>query len=143
MGFGVHGFGSRAFVAREAEVDVDDMAAFFGDDKPVWRVRGLTADELSVCNTSSDKAKNISAIVDALAGASESEKAEAIKAALGIDEAMQPDTVKRMEMLRIASVEPTCDMQTAVKLANVFPIEFFAITNKIMELTGLGQKAGE
>jgi len=142
MGFDSKSFSSREFVAREDVVDVPDLAEFF-DSEPVWTVRGLTADELAVCNESADKVKNIGAIVDALAGQSAEDKAEAIKTALGIDASMQPDTVKRIEMIRIASIVPICDMQMAVKLSNVFPIEFFAISNKIMELTGLGQKRGE
>jgi hypothetical protein len=38
----------------------------------------------------------------------------------------------------MASVNPTIDKPLAVKLAEQYPIEFYTLTNKITELTGLG-----
>jgi len=143
-------FDKQKFIAgkfhpREGVVDVPDMAAFFPDDceKPTWTVRGLTADELSHCTEAADKMGNISDVVDAIAGGSGKDKAEAIKSVLGIDSEMAHDTVKRLELLVRGSVGIDVDLQLSVKLSETFPIEFFAITNEIMRLTGLGQELGK
>ena len=133
------------FRPREGAVDVPDMADFFPKDceKPVWKVHGLTADELSQCNNAADTMKNLSDVVDSIAGGTGKEKADAIKSVLGIDSEMTPDTVKRLEMLVRGSVDVDVDLQLAVKLSEAFPIEFISITNEIMRLTGLGQELGK
>jgi len=143
--FDKQGFLNSKFRPREGVVDVPDMAAFFPDDckELVWKVRGITADELAQCTEAADKMKNIASIVDSISGGSSSEKATAIKSVLGIDSEMNPDTVKRLEILVRGSVDIDVDLQFAVKISEVFPIEFFELTNVIMRLTGLGQELGK
>jgi len=142
--FDKQAFMTRSFIPRKGVVSVPDMKAFFPKDAACdWTVRGLTADELSSCNEAADKMKSVGAIVDAMTGGSDKEKAEAIKEILGIDIELHPDTIKRMEMLVFASVDIEVDLPLAVKLSEVYPIEFFSITNKISELTGQGQEVGK
>jgi hypothetical protein len=50
---------------------------------------------------------------------------------------MPEDIVRRVEMLVQASVTP-CDRETAVNLSIRFPTIFYALTNKIIELSGEG-----
>lgn len=135
----------QAFRPREGAVSVPDMKAFFPADceEPKWKVRGLTADELSQCNEASEKMKGLSTMVDAIAGEDVGDKVSAIKKALGIEVEMTPDMVKRLELICRGSVDVDVDLQLAVKISEVFPIEFFAITNEILSLTGMGQELGK
>ena len=55
-----------------------------------------------------------------------------------VDPSTPTDIAKRISMLVMGSVAPETDEELALKLCLYFPIEFFAITNKITELTGLG-----
>jgi hypothetical protein len=41
-------------------------------------------------------------------------------------------------MLALGSVEPAVDHETAVRLCTYCPIEFYALTNAIVKLTGQG-----
>jgi len=143
--FDKNAFMARSFSPRKGAVSVPDMKQFFPDgcDTFEWEVRGLTADELSQCNEASDKMKGLSSMVDAVAGGSDKEKVDAIKAALGIDVEMTPDMVKRLELIVRGTVGFDVDLSLAVKVSEVYPIEFFNITNEILRLTGLGQESGK
>jgi len=46
-----------------------------------------------------------------------------------------------LEMFVMGSVSPTADMELAIKVCKVRPIEFFEITGVINRLTGQGQEA--
>jgi hypothetical protein len=39
------------------------------------------------------------------------------------------------------SVEPACSMELAVRLAEHYPVIFFQLSNRILELTGQGSDA--
>jgi hypothetical protein len=46
-------------------------------------------------------------------------------------------------MLVIGSVDPRIELETAIKLCKVFPVEFMQLTNKITVLTGQGSVPGK
>lgn len=141
MGFDAQAFQREEFEPREEAVRVDGLSAWFGEDEePEWRVRGLSHQELSHAEEAATRRQDVAAVVDALSGNSQ-KKAEAILELLGMDEAVPKDTAKRMEMLRMASIEPEVDLDVAIKMSKVKPIEFTLITNKILELTGKGYAA--
>lgn len=135
-------FDERAFMrakfqSRTAEVPVPGLAPFFnGDAPPVWVVRNLTGDELAKSMESSVRQKSIDTVIKALSN--QSAQIDAIRAALGIGDDVSVELAKRLEQLVIASVEPVIDKPLAVKLAENYPVEFYQLTNKIVELTGLG-----
>jgi len=135
-------FMSVQFVHREEDVPVPDMKDFFEpDENPVWRVRGLTGQELGLANQAAERNRNMEAIIEGVVSASGAKKSDAIKNLIGGRDDTPDDVVKRMEMLVIASVAPECDLQLAVKLCKTFPIEFYQITTAISRLTGMGQTA--
>jgi len=145
MGFDLKKFSKAKFEPRTEDVSVPALAGFFDEgEKPVFKVRGLTGEEMAKTNEAQSKAKNISAVVEALVGSNQNEKVSGLREALGMSEDTLPeDLAKRIEMLRYGCVEPALDLQTASKVFKVAPVEGFNLTNKIMILSGQGMTVGE
>ncbi len=132
-------FMAANFVAREEDVPVPDMREFFGaDEKAVWRVRGLSGQELGVANQSAERNRNIDAVLEGIVSAVSAKKAEAVHRLIGGREDVPDDVAKRLEMFVWGSVAPEADIEMAVKICRVYPIEFYTITNAISRLTGMG-----
>jgi hypothetical protein len=53
------------------------------------------------------------------------------------------DVAKRIEHLVLGSVDPVCTPDLAVRLCETYPVEFYQLTTKILELTGKGQEPGK
>jgi hypothetical protein len=144
MGFDAKKFLKTKFTPRTDEVPVPDLQAFFPEGaKAVWTVRGLTGQEVGRANEAAERNKNIAAILEGLTAESAKDKAEALKELLGIGGNTTADIAKRLEHLTVASVDPKCTLDLAVRICEVFPVEFFQITNKITILTGQGQMPGK
>jgi len=143
MPFDAKKFLKTKWTARAEEVPVPDLAAFFPDGaKPVWKVRGLTGQELGRANEAAERMKNVAAILEGLASGAAKEQTEALKDLLGVGGQTPQDIAKRLEHLVIGSVDPKCTPDLAVRLCETFPVEFFQITNRIVQLTGQGQLPG-
>ena len=144
MSFDVKKFSKEKFTARTEAVPVPDLKAFFPEDEaPLWRVRGLTGQELGRAAEASARNKNMAAILEGLTGEAAKEKSAALKDLLGLGGNTPEDVAKRLEHLTMASVDPACTIDLSVRLCETFPIEFYQLTNKIMELTGMGQMPGK
>lgn len=144
MAFDLQKFQQAAFTAREATVDVPALQPFFAEgEEPRWTVRGLTGAELASANEAKDKNRNLLALTEALVSGGETEKSAAIKGILGLSEQVPDDIARRLAMLVSGSVEPKIDHETAIKLAEAFPVAFYALTNRILELTGAGSELGK
>lgn len=132
------------FVPRETIVPVPDMKDFFQEDeKPEWKVRGLTGVELAHTNEAVTRNKDVAAILEGLISSNNQEKIESVKQLVGIDSKVPNDIAKRIELLVIGSTNPVVDTEIAVKICSVFPVEFYEITNKITLLTGQGHVPGK
>lgn len=138
MGFNNDAFMGQQFEARTEDVAVPELAAWFDGD-PVWQVRCLTADEFFKAQQAGARRDNTKAFVDALTKGSKQAKQNEFLKVFGIDSDPAAETVIRHEMLAFGSVEPTCDITLAVKLANVHGVLFKKLTDKILELSGQGQ----
>ncbi|GAF96882.1 unnamed protein product [marine sediment metagenome] len=144
MGFDSKGFMNTKFQPREASVPVPDLKEFFEEgDKPEWKVRGLTGQELGRTNEAAERNRNIAAILEGLVAPGSHEKIESVRQLLGVGNETPQDIARRLEMLTVGSVEPPCDIELALKLCTVFPIEFYQITTKIVGLTGKGHMPGK
>ncbi len=144
MSFDAKKFLKTKFTPRMEEVPVPDLAAFFPDGaKPVWKVRGLTGQELGRANEAAERNKNIAAIIEGIASGAAKEQTDAVKDLLGVGGQAPQDVAKRLEHLVIGSVDPKCTPDVAVRLCETFPVEFFQITNRIVQLTGQGQMPGK
>jgi len=136
MAFDNQSFMKAKFQPRTADIKLDALQGFFGDADPLWTVRGQTASELARAIESSSKEKNLDSIIKAIG--SNKSQIEELKSAIGLGDETPTDIIKRLEMLHVCSVSPEIDLPVAIKLAENFPIEFYMLTNKITELTGLG-----
>jgi len=137
MPFDTRQFNRTVFEPRTGEVLVPSLQPWFSEDDPLWVVRGMTASELARANEAVKTQGNVDAILQALA--SNKDKIEELRDAIGVaSEKVPGEIIRRLNQLTTCSVEPTIDHPTAVKLAETFPIEFYQLTNKITELTGLG-----
>lgn len=139
MGFNKNQFIKQNFEHRTEAISVPALSEWFDKEEiPAWNVRNLTANEMSLCQESAAKNKNIFAVVEALASSNQAGKVDALRSLIGNTSDVTGDMAKRLEMLVFASVEPEIDMSISIKLAENFPVEFMLITNKITILTGLG-----
>lgn len=146
MPLDVQKFLSASVKAREADVPVPALSSFFEKgEKPIWRVRGLTAAELGRAREAKDRGETLKAMVRAMSG--DGDKAESIREAMGLSEGEVPDDVsQRIEMLAAGSVSPEVGQENrdvVVRLAENWPVTFYELTNKIHELTGDGAELGK
>ncbi len=131
-------FMKQAYEPRTCGIKVPELNVFFSadDDEKVWTVRGQTANEIAKGHESSAKNKNIANLLAAVAN--DKQKIEELKSAVGISDETPNDIVIRLEQLVSCSVSPSIDKPLALKLAETFPIVFYTLTNKIVELSHLG-----
>ena len=142
MGFDLKKFQTTSFSPRTEAVAVPDLKAFFPKkEKAVWKVRGLTGQELGIVNETVQRNKKLTAILEGLISNKSTENAAAIKKLIGADGDVVEDVAKRLEIFRLGSVAPEVDMPDAVKFCTVWPIEFAMITTAIYKLTGQGSEA--
>lgn len=140
MAFKSKEFVAQRLIPREETVNLPDMATFFDGD-PVWLVRGLTGQELGKANVAAEKNREIRAILEGLSSKNSKRIADAVHNL--VDPDIPADVAKRISMLQIGSVDPVCTEEMAVKICREFPVEFFTLTTKILELTGKGHTSGE
>lgn len=143
MSFDLQRFRAASLAPRQQLVQVPELEDFFGEGvSPVWTVRGLTGEEIARSNNSSERVKLFAATVDALASAARSEQSEALKAMMGVTDVPE-DLAKRFDHLTYGSVDPKISREDAVKMFAAYPVVAYTLTNKILELTGLGPDLGK
>lgn len=144
-GFNSKLFAKTKFVERTAEIKVPDLKDFFPEgEEPVWKVRGLDANEMAKCYDAQKTLTAIDTTFQAVAGAVASEeKLKLMREQLGIEVDIHSDIILRRAHLVNGSVLPKIDHGAAVKFSRVWPIEFYQITTEIFRLTGLGQTPGK
>jgi len=144
-GFDLSAFRGAALAPRQAVVSVPELAHWYPDGPAEWTVRGLTGDEIARANEGVSKAALVASAVEALAAgsAARSEQVEAMRGILGIGTDTPADLVKRQQHLVFGSVCPVLDLADAVKLFRDYPVVAYQLTNKILELTGLGADPGK
>lgn len=142
MAFKKTEFLSARLVPREEEIQVPDLAEWFEEGtEAVWKVRGLSGQELGKATAAAEKNREVRAILEGLQSKNSKRIAEAVRGLVDPDTPV--DVAKRITMLHLGSVEPEGTEELALKMCREFPVEFFSITNKILELTGKGATSGE
>jgi len=140
-GFNAKAFMSANLALREEVIKLPALADWF-DGEPEITVRGLTAPEFAKAQEASVKHKTLGAFTAAIGTQlSDKEMKKVLDESLGISDDPEPEVVKRLEMLVAGCVKPEMTLDVAVKLSNLFTIEFYQLTNAITKLTGMGAEA--
>jgi hypothetical protein len=143
MSFNIEKFETTNFKDRVEGVPVPRLKAFFDlkkDESPVWKVRGLTGLESAMAKQAVSENQNIDAILAAIGSKVKKDLVDGIKELTGVGSEKVPDElVQRYSWLEKGSVDPVCTHDTAMKMAENFPEDFYLLTNKIMQLTGAGR----
>ncbi len=144
MSFESQSFMREKFQRRIEEVKVPELARWYGEAEPVWTVHGLNGAELARVKAAPQSQRAVYDLAETLAHATGTEVQEALQKLLGIDqESLPEDYVKRLEILTLGSIDPPCDKQLAKRIAAVYPVVFSRLTEKILELSGMGQEPGK
>tara|TARA_R100000789_G_scaffold73358_3_gene69047 strand:+ start:533 stop:1039 length:507 start_codon:yes stop_codon:yes gene_type:complete len=149
--FDLAAFRKAKFQERAEDIPLSGLtAAGFGgfegegdDAKPVqvvFRVRGLTAEELARADQEADKSKLLVKALEKLAG-SEAEKIQGMLEALGISENSPPALAKKLAHVEMAVIKPKLKRSDVVRIAEAFPTDFLELSNQIYNLTGQGKVA--
>jgi len=137
MGFNAEAFQSAEFTALTDSVVLPQLSEFFGEgESPTFVVRGLTANELCRAIEAGSKQSSIDTVVKAIS--SQKDQVTQIRKALGMSADVPGEIAKRMEMIVLGCVSPTLNHASVAKLAEVCPVEFYDLTNKITQMTGKG-----
>lgn len=137
----VKSFMIAKFSDRTADVAVpSDLVKYFGES---IIVRGLTGNEFSVC--SSEGYKKVFELFQKVITGGTDDISEGIRSLFGID-GKTPETIaKRANIFAYGLVDDSVDFesrfQLALKINKVKPVFFIEITDKIVELTDMGQSA--
>ncbi len=149
--FDLDAFRKAKFQAREQEVPLPGLTSggFGGyegegdDAQPVpvvFKVRGLTADELARADQEADNSKLLGKVAERLAG-SEAEKAQALLDGLGLGDDTPQALAKKLAHVQMAVVEPQLKIQDVVRIADAYPTDFLELSSQIYSLTGQGKVA--
>lgn len=130
-------FRSAQFKPSTEKVILKVLSDFFPEGtEPEFEVRGLTASELQKALEAGEKQKQVDNVVKAIA--TNKDQIESIRRAIGFTSETPAEIAKRIELIVQGSVNPKLTHADAAKLAEVFPIEFYDLSNKITILTGQG-----
>ncbi|MFP5259297.1 MAG: hypothetical protein ACLGQH_09760 [Acidobacteriota bacterium] len=136
--FNIREFSRAQLKPRTKALEIPALAPWSGGEAPTIEVRGLTGQELARVREAVEKHRNIAKLLEAAVGGSDKEKITAVREMYGIADGLPEDFAKRIEMLTIGVVSPEMDLETCLKFATAFPVEFYSITGTITELTGMG-----
>ena len=143
-GFDANAFEKADFDYRYEKVEVKVMKDFFpAGEKPIFKVRNLTADEVARTNKATDNRKVAESLIKALAAMDTEGMVEALKSKLGYGEEVDDEVERRIELIIYGTVEPKLPRELVVKMGNVFPTAFYLLSNRITDLTGDGQVMGK
>lgn len=147
MGFNFDKYKAADFQSRFAEVDVPELRDYFPEgEKPLWKVRNLTAVEMAKCREAVERNSGaLRDLISSLVYADGENKGGAISDIKAESDSMVPgDIVRRYEILMAGSVDPEVkEKPDAIMIGKNHPGEFYEITNKILDLTGRGALPGK
>lgn len=140
MAFDKKAFMKAKFEPRTEVLSIPALKEFFdAGEEPKFTVRGLDVYEFAAVKEAKLKSKNIDNLINILA--SEPAQIEALKEAVGIVSNDVPgELASRIEALKLGLVDPEMDHQTIIIFAKRFPIDFWVVSQKVLELTGQGME---
>ncbi len=142
MDFDFKEFRKTKFQDRTRDLELKN----FGDSKDIviWKIRGLSSEDLAQVEEEIQKSKMLIEMADMLAKAVSAEspakdKTAAIQAVAGLNSDTPEFLIKQFVVFELGSLDPKPgDRADTVKFAHVYPAEFKRIVNEIYRLTDLG-----
>lgn len=140
MAFDKKAFLKAKFEPRTEVLTIPALRGFFdAGEEPKFVVRGLDVYEFAAVKEAKLKSKNVDNLINILAN--EPAQIEALREAVGVVSNDVPgELASRLEALKLGLVEPEMDQQMVVVFAKRFPIDFWVISQKVLELTGMGME---
>ncbi len=145
MAFDAEKFMKTSFARRTEEVLLHDFPE--PGETETWTVQSLTAEELAEVDDAVVKNQALANLLESVVRASSDasaaikERIRVIQEILGISGKVPNLLIKRYSLFRLGSADPKVDQKFVIKFARVHPVEFQILSDKIYELTGMGQVA--
>lgn len=139
MPFDAKAFSREKFEPRTLAVELPELAPWFGDDLPVFTVRGLTGIELAQAMDAAVSARARGELAEALLDGDDATKVAAIKDAFGLGAGVPEELIRYHELIIRGVVKPVITREISVKMAERFPVDHKGLALKILALTGQGQ----
>ncbi len=129
---------------RIVEVECNELKELY-DSPPaedlIFKVRGLLGNDVAMVSAVRDSPNFIEMLSNALATKNGKQGAEAVRSLLGIfDDKLHPELRYRVELVVRGAVEPKIDYPLAAKMAADFYVVLNRLSEKVLELTGLGSQ---
>lgn len=145
MPFDLSKFAAADFIPRTRDVEAHTLAPFFGEgERPIFRVRSITGDELARVQEEVEKNKAARKALTQMAASASQEVADAVRVLLaGVkNRESTPDAwIHTLNLVYTALVEPKLEYSQLVRLATFFPVEMALLRNTALELLGMGHDA--
>ena len=143
-GFDAAKFQRQDFYTRVEEVQIDVMAPFFPEGElPIFKIKCLSADEVARTNDAIKTAKMAESMLDALSTMNKPDMVKSFKDQLGYGNDVNADVQRRIELIIYGTIEPALPRELIVKMAENLPTAFYKLSNRITEITGLGNELGK
>lgn len=146
MGFDAVKFGAANWQRRTIEVPVPALKDFFGkDEKAIWKIHSLEGKEIAKAKHAKERNIRVKAAIDKfgeLLGQNPAKIKSSIGDIFGSIEA-DADIAWRTELMHLASIDPQVDYAIIAQINKYQSETFYLITNKIIELIGLGFEPGK
>ncbi len=141
-------FNQANITDRTANVPVPELKDFFGEDSKesdwVFTVKALEGVDMARAKEAQVSNKSLEALVEGILSNQNKEKVDAVKEAFNISQDTAPDDyVYRKECIVLGLVKPKMDEEQVVRLIKAHAIILYKLSNKIIQLTGMGMMLGE
>ena len=124
-----------ALLAAAKEAGVDLPAEFV--------VRMPTVADAAFVNEAESRAQNMAAMLETFAANGLQDKADALKAAAGLDGSPPKSFGRQVEYVLTCLVEPALDREDALWVSRMFPVFFSEMFLAVMNLSGEGATLGK
>ena len=138
-------FMQEKFEPRTADVPMPELADFFDKgETPVFKVRGLEGFEVGRAKEAAARNRNIKAILEGIVSQRSEDVKNAVRKLIGADDDVPQEIAEKIEFVLAGLVEPPdWKLDNVLWLCRNFPVNFYALSQKILELTGLGHIPGK
>ncbi|HET56887.1 MAG TPA: hypothetical protein ENN35_00410 [Deltaproteobacteria bacterium] len=138
-------FMKETFEPRTADVDMSELKDYFDEgENAVFTVRCLEGIEIGRAKEAAARNRNIRAILEGIVSQRSDDVKESIRKLIGVDDDVPQDIAEKAEYVVTGLADPPdWKLDNVLWLCRYFPVNFYALSQKILELTGLGHVPGK